>query len=229
MARLARMIVPGHPHHVTQRGNGRQRTFFEDGDYRLYRDLLGEHCQASGVAVWAWVLMPNQVHLILVPGDEDAVRRALAPLHRRYAGHIHARLRRTGHFWQGRFGCAAMDEQHCAAAIRYVLMNPVRAGLVERAADWPWSSARASFGLESDRVTAVGPVRTLARPCGASGIGGRRGTDDAPEARGVGRPADRERRMARTTGAGKRAEAQPGQARPQAEGIKCTVTVILSP
>lgn len=159
MARLARMIVPGHPHHVTQRGNGRQRTFFEDGDYRLYRDLLGEHCQASGVAVWAWVLMPNQVHLILVPGDEDAVRRALAPLHRRYAGHIHARLRRTGHFWQGRFGCAAMDEQHCAAAIRYVLMNPVRAGLVERAADWPWSSARASFGLESDRVTAVGPVR----------------------------------------------------------------------
>ena len=159
MARLARMIVPGHPHHVTQRGNGRQRTFFEDGDYRLYRDLLGEHCQASGVAVWAWVLMPNQVHLILVPGDEDAVRRALAPLHRRYAGHIHAGLRRTGHFWQGRFGCAAMDEQHCAAAIRYVLMNPVRAGLVERAADWPWSSARASFGLESDRVTAVGPVR----------------------------------------------------------------------
>ena len=159
MARLARMIVPGHPHHVTQRGNGRQRTFFEDGDYRLYRDLLGEHCQASGVAVWAWVLMPNQVHLILVPGDEDAVRRALAPLHRRYAGHIHARRRRTGHFWQGRFGCAAMDEQHCAAAIRYVLMNPVRAGLVERAADWPWSSARASFGLESDRVTAVGPVR----------------------------------------------------------------------
>lgn len=158
MARLARVVVPGSPHHVTQRGNGRQRTFFNDDDYRLYRMLLAEHCAAAGVAVWAWVAMPNHVHLILVPEDCDGLRRALAPAHRRYAGQIHARLRRTGHFWQGRFGCVAMDEPHCLAAIRYVLMNPVRAGLVARAAEWPWSSARALLGLADDGVTSAGPT-----------------------------------------------------------------------
>ena len=158
MARLARVVVSGHPHHVTQRGNGRQRTFFGDDDYRFYRDLLAEHCQATDGAVWAYCLMPNHAHLILVPTDEDGIRRALAPLHRRYAGAIHARLRRTGHFWQGRFGCVAMDEPHCLAAIRYVLMNPVRAGLVARAADWPWSSARTLLGLADDGVTSAGPV-----------------------------------------------------------------------
>ena len=134
MARLARAVFPGHPHHVTQRGNGRAQTFFTDEDYALYRDLLGEHAAAAGVEVWAWVLMPNHVHLILVPGDADGLRRTLAAVHRRYAGHIHARLKRTGHFWQGRFGCVAMDEAHLGAALRYVALNPVRARLAERAA-----------------------------------------------------------------------------------------------
>ncbi|HXG81264.1 MAG TPA: transposase [Sphingomicrobium sp.] len=159
MARLARVVVPGLPHHVTQRGNGRQQTFFSDGDYRLYRGLLGEHCRACNVAVWSWVLMPNHVHLILVPKDEDGLRRALSQVHRRYAGEIHARMKRTGHFWQGRFGCVAMDEDHLAAAIRYVLMNPVRAGLAARAVDWRWSSARALLGIEPDPITACTPVQ----------------------------------------------------------------------
>lgn len=110
MARLPRAVFPGHPHHVTQRGNGRAATFFEDGDYALYLRLLAEHCGAAGVEVWAYVLMPNHVRLILVPHDADALRGALSAVHRRYAGRIHARLRRTGHFWRGRFGCVAMDE-----------------------------------------------------------------------------------------------------------------------
>ena len=113
MARLARVVLPGLPHHVTQRGNGRQQTFFNDVDYALYRDLLREHCARAGVAVWSWMLMPNHVHLVLVPSDEDGLRRALAPLHRGYAGRIHERMQRTGHFWQGRFGCVAMDEGAC--------------------------------------------------------------------------------------------------------------------
>lgn len=94
MARLARLVVPGLPHHVTQRGNGGARTFFGDEDYALYRDLLAEHCPAAGVEVWAWCLMPNHVHLILVPGDADGLRRALAAVHRRYAGIIQARRKR---------------------------------------------------------------------------------------------------------------------------------------
>jgi putative transposase len=106
MARLPRLVLPGLPHHVTQRGNGRAQTFFSDADYTLYRDLLAAACRAAGVQVWAWVLMPNHVHLVLMPGDPDGLRRALAPVHRRYAGHVHPRERRTGHFWQGRFGAA---------------------------------------------------------------------------------------------------------------------------
>ncbi len=158
MARLARAIFPGHPHHVTQRGNGRAQTFFDDDDYALYRDLLGTHCAAAGVEIWSWVLMPNHVHLILVPGDEDGLRRALSVTHRRYAGHIHARLKRTGHFWQGRFGCVAMDEAHLLAALRYVALNPVRARLTERAIDWTWSSTAALVGKINDGITTTQPV-----------------------------------------------------------------------
>jgi putative transposase len=159
MARLARAVFAGLPHHVTQRGNGRQQTFFGDADYALYRDLLAEHSAAAGVAVWAWVLMPNHVHLILVPDEEGAVRRCLAAVHRRYAGHIHARLKRTGHFWQGRFGCVAMDDDHLAAALRYVSLNPVRARLVDRCEDWRWSSVHAHLsGVAADGLTDVAPI-----------------------------------------------------------------------
>ena len=158
MARLARVVIPGHPHHVTQRGNGRARTFFDDADYALYRDLLAEHCRAAEVEVWAWCLMPNHVHLILVPSDPDGLRRALARVHRRYAGVIQARRKRTGHFWQGRFGAVAMDEEHLAAALRYVSLNPVRARLVERAQDWRWSSTHAHLRGKNDGITALAPV-----------------------------------------------------------------------
>jgi putative transposase len=158
MARMARFVIPGIPHHVTQRGNGRAPTFFGDDDYALYRNLLAEHCAAAGVEVWAWVLMPNHVHLILTPSHEDGLRAALARTHRRYAGHIHAREKRSGHFWQGRFGCVGMDEAHLAAAVCYVTLNPVRARLVERAQDWRWSSIHAHLGVADDGITATAPV-----------------------------------------------------------------------
>jgi putative transposase len=161
MARLARVVVPNLPHHVTQRGNGRARTFFSDADYALYRDLLAHECRAAGVTIWSWVLMPNHVHLILVPADPDGLRRALAAVHRRYAGHIHARQKRTGHFWQGRFGAVAMDEAHAAAALVYGAMNPVRARLVPRPQDWPWSSAAALLRGRGDGITDVAAVRRV--------------------------------------------------------------------
>ncbi len=165
MARLARIVVPNLPHHVTQRGNGRQRTFFEDDDYVHYRDLLGQSCRAAGVAVWAWCLMPNHVHLILVPGDRDGLRRALAKVHRAHAGMVHARQKRTGHFWQGRFGAVALDEAHLVAAWRYVVLNPVRARLVTDARDWPWSSVHVHLSGADDGVTAPGPFsERFARP-----------------------------------------------------------------
>lgn len=159
MARLARVIIPGCPYHVTQRGNGGQKVFFSDQDDATYRDLLAEAAKEARVAVWAWCLMPNHVHLILTPQGEDGLRRTLARVHRRYAGLVHARRKRTGHFWQCRFGAVAMDEPHLAAAYRYVVLNPVRARLVSQAQDWAWSSARALLGRAGDPLTDVGPAR----------------------------------------------------------------------
>ena len=97
--------------------------------------------------------MPNHVHLILSPEDEDGLRRALASVHRRYAGLIRARRNRPGTFWQGRYAAVAMDEDHLKAAYRYVVRNPVRARLVNHARDWPWSSARALLGEGEDPLT----------------------------------------------------------------------------
>ncbi|WP_245461102.1 MULTISPECIES: transposase [unclassified Mesorhizobium] len=96
MARLARIVVPGLPHHVTQRGNGRAKVFFTSEDYALYKDLLVEYCRAADVGIWAWCLMPNHVHLILTPADPDGLRRALAKVHRAYAGVIHRGKRKPG-------------------------------------------------------------------------------------------------------------------------------------
>ena len=159
MARLARTVFEGVAHHVTQRGNGRAQTFFCDADYQFYRDLLAENAAKADVEVWGWAPTPNHVYLILVPSDPDGLRRCLAPVRRRYAGAIHARDKRSGHFWQGRFGCVAMDEAHLGAALRYVALNPVRARLVERAADWRWSSLHACLDPEhGDGLTRTAPV-----------------------------------------------------------------------
>jgi putative transposase len=158
MSRIARLVVPGLPHHVTQRGNGRGRVFFSDDDCRLYRDLLAESCQAAGVACWAYALMPSHIHAILVPSDEDGLRAALAPVHRRYAGIVNGRRRKTGHFWQGRYGAAVMDEAHLAAAFRYILRNPVAAGLAATPEGWRWSSANSYLKGRDDGLTETGPM-----------------------------------------------------------------------
>src|SRR5579884_2515935 len=137
MARLARVVVPGVAHYVTQRGNRREPVFFGDDDYKAYLELIAAAAVRSGTEVWAYCLMPNHVHFIMTPSDEDGLRATFAEAHRRYTARIHARLKVTGHLWQGRFSSTPMDERHLMAAARYVPMNPVRAGLAARAADWP--------------------------------------------------------------------------------------------
>jgi putative transposase len=158
MPRLPRLVLSGIPYHVTQRGNRRERTFFEDGDYELYRDLLGDAARRAETQVISYCLMPNHVHLIVVPSDPDGLRRTFADAHRRYTGFINARHRWTGHLWQGRYGAVAMDEAHLAAAARYVALNPVRARLTERAEEWPWSSTRAHLAGEDDMLVEVAPL-----------------------------------------------------------------------
>jgi REP element-mobilizing transposase RayT len=109
---MSRLVVPGFPHHVTQRGNRRAPIFFEDGDYSLYRDLLAERCRKAAVACWAYCLMPNHVHLILTPATDDALARALGETHRRYTGFVNARARWTGHLVQGRSASVVLDDDH---------------------------------------------------------------------------------------------------------------------
>jgi len=158
VARIARFVVPGLPHHVTQRGNRRERVFFTDHDYELYRDLLASQCQKHAVAVWAYCLMPNHVHIILVPDRGDGLARAVGETHRRYSSVINARLRVSGHLFQARFGSVAMDEDHLLAAARYVALNPVRARLVERAEAWRFSSVRAHLEGRDDGLVTVAPL-----------------------------------------------------------------------
>ena len=158
MARIARVVATNIPHHVTQRGNRRQKTFFQDEDYRQYLNLMAEWCKRHNVEVWAYCLMPNHVHLIAVPKSEDALRRAISEAHRRYTRHVNFREGWRGHLWQGRFHSFPMDESYFLTAARYVELNPVRARIVSKAEDYRWSSASAHLSGEDDTLVKVAPL-----------------------------------------------------------------------
>ena len=143
MARIPRIVVPGYPHHITQRGNRRKQTFFNDGDYQAYIDLMSDWCRQHGVDIWGYCLMPNHVHLIAVPSSPDGLRHAIGEAHRRYTRRVNFRKGWRGHLWQGRFCSCVMQQTHLLACIRYIEMNPVRAKLVQDPEEWPWSSAKA--------------------------------------------------------------------------------------
>ncbi len=152
MGRIARIVAPGFPHHITQRGNRRQTTFFSDEDYSTYLELLIAWCRRYETRIWSYCLMPNHVHLILVPKTADGLCRSVGETHRRYTRHVNFREKWRGHLWQGRFASYGMDEPYLMAAARYVERNPVKAGLVSRAEDWPWSSAAAHVAGRGDDV-----------------------------------------------------------------------------
>jgi len=150
MARLARVVVPGVPHHVTQRGNRRQETFFGEADYAAYLSLLSEWCGRCGVAVWAYCLMPNHVHLIVVPKTEEALAQAVGRTHFRYTQYINRFGKRSGHLWQGRFYSCALDTRHFWLAMKYIELNPVRARLCRKPWRYEWSSAAAHVDEQAE-------------------------------------------------------------------------------
>src|SRR5580704_11961216 len=158
MSRIACIVVPRCPHHVTQRGNRREPIFFEDGDQEVYRDLLAEQAEKARIQIWAYCLMPNHVHVIVVPREEKGFAQAIGEAHRRYTSFINARGRWSGHLFQNRFASVPMDDAHFVTALRYVSLNPVRARLVARAEDWPWSSVRAHLAGRDDGLVTVKPV-----------------------------------------------------------------------
>ena len=155
MARLARVVAPGLPHHVTQRGNRRQQTFFCDEDYRSYLELMVEWSGAHQVEIWAYCLMPNHVHLIAVPHSAVGLRRAIGEVHRRYTRMVNFREGWRGHLWQGRFASCVLDEPYLLTAARYV---PVRAGLIHAPSRYRWSSAAAHVRGRDDALVRVAPL-----------------------------------------------------------------------
>lgn len=158
MARIARVVIPGYPHHVTQRGNRRQKVFFDPSDYRTYLDLVVEGCRQARAECWAYCLMPDHVHLVLVPESPDGLRRALAEPHRLYTREVNARQGWRGHLWQERFHSFPMDETYLLSCVRYVERSPVRAGLVSRPQEWQWSSARARLLSLDDPLVSPAPM-----------------------------------------------------------------------
>ena len=158
MARMGRVVAAGLPHHVTQRGNRRMQTFFVEEDYGRYGALMAQWCGRFDVAVWAYCVMPNHVHLVLVPESPEGLHRAVSEAHRRYTRHVNFREGWRGHLWQGRFASFVMDDRHLLAAMRYVELNPVRAGLVDRPEAYPWSSACAHLSGRDDKLVQVEPM-----------------------------------------------------------------------
>lgn len=143
MARFARVVVPGCAYHVTHRGNRRGEVFFRNEDRDVYRDLLLEYSGRFGLEIWAYCWMSNHVHLLVVAHRPDSLARAVGVSHRRYSWHVNRRQGWSGHLWANRFFSTPLDAPHLLHAVRYVELNPVRAGLADEPIDYPWSSARA--------------------------------------------------------------------------------------
>lgn len=148
------------PHHVTQRGTRRQDVFFGADDFKTYLSILQEQCEQEHVDVWSYCLMPNHVHLILVPKSTTGLSRVIGKAHKRYAGLINHRMDWTGHLWQERFYSCPMDESHTLMAIRYVEQNPLRAGLVRRPEEWNWSSASSHIHGDYDALLSPTPLES---------------------------------------------------------------------
>jgi putative transposase len=140
---MARAAAVGVPHHVTQRGNGRQDVFFTERDREAYLDALFDYAARYGMRVWGYCLMRNHVHLVVVPEAERSLAQVFGRTHSDYARYANVARRSCGHLWQARFYSCALDQAHVWAALAYVERNPVRAGMVAEAEEYRWSTAAA--------------------------------------------------------------------------------------
>jgi len=149
MPRTARIVIPEVPHHITHRGNNLEDVFFVDEDRRVYLELLAQNAEAAGLTGLGYCLMTNHVHIVGIPQAPDSLAKAMGRTAGRYTQHINRTCKRRGHLWESRFYSCALDERHTVAAMRYIECNPVRAGIVRKPWEYPWSSAPAHVGLSA--------------------------------------------------------------------------------
>lgn len=159
MARLPRLTIPGYPHHLIQRGNNRQPIFGADADYRFLLDLLDEYARAAKVAVHGYVLMGNHFHLLATPETAKGLPDMMQAVGRRYVRYFNGRYGRSGTLWEGRYRSTLVQaERYLLACMVYIDLNPVRAGMVQEPAQYPWSSHRHYAGLTQDRLVTPHPL-----------------------------------------------------------------------
>ncbi|MEA3523114.1 MAG: transposase [Campylobacterota bacterium] len=158
MARIARVVVPGIPHHVTQRGVRNMDVFFTPDDREVYKTLLLEQSKRFGIDIVSYCLMSNHVHLIVIPSTETSLAKAIGETHRLYTRKINFRQKARGYLFQGRFFSTPLDERHFFAAMKYVAQNPVRAKMVQHPWEYPYSSAAHHLGQSEDKLITYCPL-----------------------------------------------------------------------
>ena len=159
MARLPRLTLPGYPHHIIQRGNNRQPIFAATADYQVLLDLLDENARKFEVAIHAYVLMTNHVHLLATPQTSDGLPQMMQAVGRRYVRYFNDRQKRSGTLWEGRYRSTLIQtDRYLLACMAYIDLNPVRAGLVAQARDYPWSSHGHYIGQHLDKLVTPHPL-----------------------------------------------------------------------
>jgi putative transposase len=145
MARLPRYFVKGQPQHIIQRGNNRELIFAHDDDYRFYLECLQSAMEKNKLAIHSFVLMTNHVHLLASPEIETSISKTLQSVGRRYVQYFNSTYKRTGTLWEGRYKATIIDsEQYLLTCMRYIELNPIRAGMVKKPNEYPWSSYTAN-------------------------------------------------------------------------------------
>ncbi|MDB5730107.1 MAG: transposase IS200-like protein [Variovorax sp.] len=159
MARLPRLTLADQPHHVIQRGNNRQAIFVDRADFERMLALLGENALRFGIALHAYVLMDNHFHLLATPASDEALPRWMQAVGRSYVRYFNDRHGRSGTLWEGRYRSTLIQtDRYLLTCMAYIDLNPVRAGQVAEARDYPWSSHAHYAGLRVDRLLTPHPL-----------------------------------------------------------------------
>jgi putative transposase len=159
MARLPRLTLPGYPHHVIQRGNNRQAIFAKTADYQRLLDLLDDNARQFDVAIHAYVLMSNHFHLLVTPHSSDGLPQMMQAVGRRYVRYFNDSQQRSGTLWEGRYRSTLIQtDRYLLACMAYIDLNPVRAGLVAQAAEYPWTSHGHYIGRQMDKLITPHPL-----------------------------------------------------------------------
>jgi putative transposase len=152
VSRLARVVLPEVPHHVTQRGVRSMNIFSCDEDRVFYLELFQSAAIEFGLEVLSYCLMDNHVHFLVVPKNETSLRNGIGSVHRQYSRMVNFREKTRGFLFQGRFFSCPLDDKHLSSVLSYIELNPVRAGICDEASEYTWSSARFYLGLDSKNL-----------------------------------------------------------------------------